>query len=107
MWYSMCGMYGSICWADVGRRHVAVRGAKGGRGIDAGGASSVGFHEETRGRAGGWRLQERAELTSASKARALALVKAAVDRGAVRLLLRTFSGMTERKTIELKIQTAG
>ena len=103
----MRGMYGSICWADVGRIRVAVSGAKGGRGIDAGGASSVGFHEETRGRAGGWRLQERAELTSASKARALALVKAAVDHGAVRLLQRTSSGVTEGKSIELKFQTGG
>ena len=90
----MCGMYGNICWADVGRIRVAVSGAKGGGGIDAGGASSVGFHEETRGRAGGWRLQGEAVLTSASKARAPALAGAALDRGAVGLLLKNFCGVT-------------
>ena len=89
---------------------MSVSGAKGGRGgvgFDAGGANSVGFHEETRGRAGGWRLHERAELVSACKARALALAKAAVDRGAVRLLQQALSGVTEGESIELKFQTGG
>ena len=86
---------------------MSVSGAKGGRGIDAGGASSVGFHEETRGRAGGWSLHERAVLVSACKARALALAKAAADRGAVRLLRQALSGVTEGESIELKFQTGG
>ena len=76
---------------------MSVSGAKGGRGgvgFDAGGASSVGFHEETRGRAGGWRPQGEAVLTAASNARAPALVGAALDRGTVGLLLKNFCGAT-------------
>ena len=91
----MCGMYGSVFWYDVGRGHVTIRRrAKGGGDIDAEGVSSVGFHAETRGRAEGRRAQGVAVLTAASKARAPALVGAALDRGAVGLLLKNFCGAT-------------
>ena len=89
---------------------MSVSGAKGGRGgvgFDAGGASSVGFHKETRGRTGGWWRHEGAALVSTCKARALAWAKVAMDRGAVRLLLQALSGVTEGESIKLKFQTGG
>ena len=88
---------------------MSVSGAKGGRGgvgFDAGGASSVGFHKETRGRTGGWWRYEGAALVSTCKARAPARAKTANDH-VVRLLLKALSGVTGGEGIVVKFQTGG
>ena len=54
---SMCGIYVNTFLGDDDRAHERVGGATGGEGgvgVDAGGASSVGFPKETRGLSGGW-----------------------------------------------------
>ena len=69
----MCGNYVNTFLGDDERAHSRVGGATGGEGgvgVDAGGASSVGFPKETRGLSGGWWRCEGAALVSTCKARA-------------------------------------
>ena len=78
----MCGMYGNTFLGDDERAHESVGGAKGGEGgvgVDAGGASSVGFPKETRGLSGGWWQCDGAVLVSTCKARAPAGAKTGGD----------------------------
>jgi len=70
---SMCGIYVNTFLGDDERAHDRVGGATGGEGgvgVDAGGASSVGFPKETRGLSGGWWQCDGAVLVSTCKARA-------------------------------------
>ena len=70
---SMYGMYVNTFFGDDERAHDRGGGATGGEGgvgVDAGGASSVGFPKETRGLSGGWWRGGGAELVSTCEARA-------------------------------------
>ena len=90
--YGMYGMYGNaFCHSAGGERVRAHSEAVGGGINDADWSSSVGFHVETRGRAGGREAQGVAVLAAACKARASVLKVVSAGGVAAKLLLENFN----------------